>query len=64
MTTAYRCPYCGSPSTPFAAGCAYWGADLDGPRPGRGTVVVHRFLHRLRSHRAARPTVPGPRSRR
>jgi len=29
MSNAYTCPHCGSRITPFAAGCAYCGADLD-----------------------------------
>ena len=54
MRDAYACPRCGSRVTPFAAGCAYCGADLDPTRHQRRTLAA-----RLRG--ALRSTHPRPR---
>jgi hypothetical protein len=45
MRNAGRCPQCGEPVTPFAAGCAICGADLE----------EH---HQAVAARAARPGIP------
>ncbi|MTD46614.1 hypothetical protein GKE82_20555 [Conexibacter sp. W3-3-2] len=57
MHDAYTCPHCGGRVTPFAAGCAYCGADLDAERRRRATPPMRRLrdgLVELR-HRARRP---------
>jgi len=41
------CPQCGERVTPFAAGCALCGADLDPKRWQRPPSVRHRFPIRL-----------------
>ena len=51
MSDAYTCPSCGARITPFAAGCAYCGADLDVHRNRRPPGIVAR----LRGSRRARP---------
>lgn len=48
MNNAYRCPVCGEHVTPFAAGCAYCGADLDPRRRQRreGLTLLPRIIPR------------------
>ena len=43
-----KCPNCGEPVSPFAAGCAVCGTDLEAARA------------ELAAKRARRPTLPGP----
>jgi DNA-directed RNA polymerase subunit RPC12/RpoP len=63
-TNAYTCPHCGARITPFAAGCAYCGADLDLDlaRRRRSHGVGARIRRAWRAHRrpAARTTTPEP----
>ena len=56
MRDAYTCPRCGSRVTPFAAGCAYCGADLD-PTRHRPRTIAARLRGALRgtSHRSHLP---------
>jgi hypothetical protein len=49
---ANRCPECGERVTPFAAGCALCGADLDPQRHTRSPGPVSRWSPAL-------PTLPG-----
>ncbi|HEV7363627.1 MAG TPA: hypothetical protein VGN71_04495 [Solirubrobacteraceae bacterium] len=56
------CPNCGERVTPFAAGCAICGADLDpkrwqGPPPMRSRLA-NRFSTRFGSRRRAKAHVP------
>lgn len=53
MPDAYTCPHCGARITPFAAGCAYCGTDLDRYRRNRRPPTVHRLRTRLRIRRHA-----------
>jgi hypothetical protein len=45
------CPQCGERVTPFAAGCALCGADLDPKRWQRPLSMRQRFAARFRARR-------------
>ncbi len=54
MANARRCPACGVPVTPFAAGCAVCGADLEAHRR-------HQSERRARFAAVRPPGLPRPR---
>ena len=61
MSNAYTCPYCGSRITPFAAGCAYCGADLDVRRdqsPGLAQRLQSAWRGRRRRAPRMAPRMP------
>jgi hypothetical protein len=49
-----KCPSCGERVTPYAAGCALCGADLDPRRWQPRASALRRFLDGLRPSRAPR----------
>jgi hypothetical protein len=62
------CPQCGERVTPFAAGCAICGADLDPRRWQAPPSVSQRWSRRLparlrRALTSAEPNVPATRKR-
>jgi DNA-directed RNA polymerase subunit RPC12/RpoP len=59
MSNAYTCPYCGSRITPFAAGCAYCGADLD-VRRNQSPSLPQRVGSAWRGRRRRMPRVGLP----
>jgi predicted amidophosphoribosyltransferase len=50
-----RCPSCGERVTPYAAGCALCGAELDPRRWHNPPSKLHRFLGRRLVRPAGRP---------
>ncbi|MGZ4268483.1 MAG: hypothetical protein ACXVFN_13385 [Solirubrobacteraceae bacterium] len=63
MRDAYTCPSCGARITPFAAGCAYCGADLDPHRHHRAPTLAQRVRGTWRTRARPRPD-PDPHPRR
>jgi len=55
MASARRCPACGATVTPFAAGCAICGADLEAHR--RRASELSAKLGALRPPALPRPSV-------
>jgi hypothetical protein len=62
-----RCPSCGERVTPYAAGCALCGADLDPRRSHRGPGAMSRlgsgfaaFTHGPRRGGSCQRTLPWP----
>ena len=58
MTNAYTCPHCGARTTPFAAGCAYCGADLDPRRRPPSAGLSARIRRAWRTRRRGPAAVP------
>lgn len=60
MTSPHICPRCGERVTPFAAGCALCGADLD-PRRAQGVQSAgQRMRSAWRARRRLLPRIPLP----
>lgn len=63
MSNAYTCPHCGSRITPFAAGCAYCGADLDVLRDRSPSLALRLRGAWLARRRRVPPASPRVRRR-
>ena len=61
MADRSRCPNCKEPVSPFAAGCAVCGADLDTKRWDRGPSATNRVGSWF-SSLGAGPTIRGART--
>lgn len=64
MTSPHICPRCGEPVTPFAAGCALCGADLDPRRAQRPTTAGQRVTSAWRARPRLLPRIGLPDRRR
>jgi predicted nucleic acid-binding Zn-ribbon protein len=60
MASPHICPRCGERVTPFAAGCALCGADLDPRRAQDQTGVRQRLRGAWRARPRLLPRIPLP----